>query len=173
MLGAAPSPATTGPVSFETLPDDLPPARSISSFIRLRERSARGPVIAPVTTTFIWADGPAAPSPPSLPLPGRAERARDARTGGRVDAAPGRAVDERAVHRLGLLRGECLAGAGQRQQSVGERHLDRVRAVLGARGARRRVARLGEGCAALPGAHPPPPVEARIALTRVAPVCPM
>lgn len=56
---------------FETLPDDLPPARSIGSFFWSRERSARGPVITPVTTTFLPAHGPGPPSP-STPVPFRA-----------------------------------------------------------------------------------------------------
>ena len=45
-------------VFFETLEDDLPPARSISSFIWLRVSSSSAPVIAPVTTTVIPANGP-------------------------------------------------------------------------------------------------------------------
>src|SRR3569833_4257135 len=47
------SPATSSDVFDDTLDDALPPARSIRSFISLRDRASRGPVIDPVTAAVM------------------------------------------------------------------------------------------------------------------------
>lgn len=64
-LDPAFSPATSSVVRLETLDEDFPPARSISSFIWFRESFSSTPVMAPVTTTVIPSSGRSAAASPS------------------------------------------------------------------------------------------------------------